>query len=139
MGTLQENQSLNAEYERNKKEREMQEDIEYLNYCNEQLEKTNKNLNYKVEKLEEDYRITCEQKNQYISTLEQGLNNAEQEIERLTISLQAQEELTMNWYNKVKKARDLFYEKCRISQNGAYIFNEVDYEELSNILGGDKE
>ena len=83
MGTLQENQSLNAEYERNKKEREMQEDIEYLNYCNEQLEKTNKNLNYKVEKLEEDYRITCEQKNQYISTLEQGLNNAEQEIERL--------------------------------------------------------
>ena len=61
------------------------------------------------------------------------------EIERLTISLQAQEELTMNWYNKVKKARDLFYEKCRISQNGAYIFNEVDYEELSNILGSDKE
>lgn len=61
------------------------------------------------------------------------------EIERLTISLQAQEELTMNWYNKVKKARDLFYEKCRISQNGAYIFNQVDYEELSNILGSDKE
>ncbi len=61
------------------------------------------------------------------------------EIERLTISLQAQEELTMNWYNKVKKARNLFYEKCRISQNGAYIFNEVDYEELSNILGSDKE
>ena len=35
MGTLQDNQSLNAEYERNKKEREMQENIEYLNYCNE--------------------------------------------------------------------------------------------------------
>ena len=63
----------------------------------------------------------------------------DKEIERLIISLQAQEELTMNWYNKVKKARDLFYEKCRISQNGAYIFNEVDYEELSNILGSDKE
>ena len=58
MGTLQENQSLNAEYERNKKEREMKENIEYLNYCNEQLEKTNKNLNYKVEKLEEDYLET---------------------------------------------------------------------------------
>lgn len=67
------------------------------------------------------------------------LKKQDKEIERLTISLQAQEELTMNWYNKVKKARDLFYEKCRISQNGAYIFNEVDYEELSNILGSDKE
>lgn len=31
MGTLQENQSLNAEYERNKKEREMKEEIERLN------------------------------------------------------------------------------------------------------------
>lgn len=31
MGTLQENQSLNAEYERNKKEREMEEEIERLN------------------------------------------------------------------------------------------------------------
>lgn len=30
MGTLQENQSLNAEYERNKKEREMKEEIERL-------------------------------------------------------------------------------------------------------------
>ena len=39
-------------------------------------------INY-IEKLEENYRITCEQKNQYISTLEQGLNNTEQEIERL--------------------------------------------------------
>ena len=68
-----------------------------------------------------------------------ALRNKDKEIERLIISLQAQEELTMNWYNKVKKARDLFYEKCRISQNGAYIFNEVDYEELSNILGSDKE
>ena len=29
--TLQENQSLNAEYERNKKEREMKEEIERLN------------------------------------------------------------------------------------------------------------
>lgn len=69
----------------------------------------------------------------------QTLEEKDKEIERLTISLQAQEELTMNWYNKVKKARDLFYEKCRISQNGAYIFNEVDYEELSNILESDKE
>ena len=31
MGTLQENQSLNAEYERNKKERKMKEEIERLN------------------------------------------------------------------------------------------------------------
>ena len=30
MSTLQENQSLNAEYERNKKEREMKEEIERL-------------------------------------------------------------------------------------------------------------
>jgi len=67
------------------------------------------------------------------------IEEKDKELERLTISLQAQEELTMNWYNKVKKARNLFYEKCRISQNGAYIFNEVDYEELSNILGSDKE
>ena len=63
----------------------------------------------------------------------------QQEIERLTISLQAQEELTMTWYNKVKNARDLFYEKCRISQNGIYTFNEIDYKELSDILGSDKE
>lgn len=35
MGTLQENQSLNAEYERNKKEREMKEEIERLTeLCN---------------------------------------------------------------------------------------------------------
>lgn len=38
MGTLQENQSLNAEYERNKKEREMKEEIERLNKKIEQYE-----------------------------------------------------------------------------------------------------
>ena len=37
MRTLQENQSLNAEYERNKKEREMKEEIERLNNIIEQL------------------------------------------------------------------------------------------------------
>ena len=39
MGTLQENQSLNAEYERNKKEREMKEEIERLNNIINELEK----------------------------------------------------------------------------------------------------
>lgn len=40
----------------------------------------------------------------------------------------------------IKSARDLFYEKCRISQNGVYTFNQVDYEELDNVLkGSDKE
>lgn len=39
MGTLQENQSLNAEYERNKKEREMKEELERLNNIIEELEK----------------------------------------------------------------------------------------------------
>lgn len=38
MGTLQENQSLNAEYERNKKEREMKEEIERLNNIINELE-----------------------------------------------------------------------------------------------------
>jgi hypothetical protein len=37
MGTLQENQSLNAEYERNKKEREMPREIERLEDENERL------------------------------------------------------------------------------------------------------
>ena len=42
--------------------------------------------------------------------------------------------------NIIKSARDLFYEKCRISQNGVYKFNQVDYEELDNVLKGvDKE
>lgn len=42
--------------------------------------------------------------------------------------------------NIIKSARDLFYEKCRISQNGVYTFNQVDYEELDNVLKGvDKE
>lgn len=39
MSTLQENQSLNAEYERNKKEREMQEEIERLNKIIEDIKK----------------------------------------------------------------------------------------------------
>ena len=39
MSTLQENQSLNAEYERNKKEREMKEEIERLNNIINEIEK----------------------------------------------------------------------------------------------------
>lgn len=39
MSTLQENQSLNAEYERNKKEREMQQEIERLKKENNDLRK----------------------------------------------------------------------------------------------------
>ena len=39
MGTLQENQKLNAEYERNKKEREMQQEIDRLNNIINELEK----------------------------------------------------------------------------------------------------
>ena len=74
-----------------------------------------------------------------LKTVETIITPYLEEIERLTISLQAQEELTMTWYKKVKNARDLFYEKCRISQNGIYTFNEIDYKELSDILGSDKE
>ncbi len=44
MGTLQENQSLNAEYERNKKEREMKEEIERLNNIIKELDKQNGEL-----------------------------------------------------------------------------------------------
>lgn len=70
--------------------------------------------------------------------IRQSMINKDKEIERLTISLQAQEELTMNWYNKVKKVRDLFYEKCRIKDSdGRYSFNETDIDEFRNLL--DKE
>ena len=54
------------------------------------------------------------------------IDSKQKEIERLN--------------NIIKSARDLFYEKCRISQNGVYTFNQVDYEELDNVLkGSDKE
>lgn len=58
--------------------------------------------------------------------LHKELEERDKEIERLN--------------NIIKSARDLFYEKCRISQNGVYTFNQVDYEELDNVLkGSDKE
>lgn len=36
------------------------------------------------------------------------------------------------------KAINLFYEKCRISQNGYYTFNEDDYKELDKYLKGEE-
>ena len=111
----------------------MSEETSMLELLNERLEKED------IVKLVCDYDNKFNKLEENNNQLKSQLQQKDKEIERLIISLQAQEELTMNWYNKVKKARDLFYEKCRISQNGAYIFNEVDYEELSNILGSDKE
>lgn len=46
MGTLQENQSLNAEYERNKKEREMKEEIERLRSIIKEVREYIKNTTY---------------------------------------------------------------------------------------------
>lgn len=43
---------INADME--KENKDLQEQVEYLNYCNDELRKTITNLKYKIKKLEED-------------------------------------------------------------------------------------
>ena len=59
MSTLQENQSLNAEYERNKKEREMKEEIERLNNIIKEVKDyiRSKSIKFTMAYVEDDGRI----------------------------------------------------------------------------------
>lgn len=43
---------INADIE--KENKELREEVEYLNYCNDELRKTITNLKYKIKRLEED-------------------------------------------------------------------------------------
>lgn len=82
MGTLQENQSLNAEYERNKKEREMKEEIERLkeeyvilqnasDEVEEEKDKEIERLNNKNEELLTLYTTEREVKEDYKSIIKE--------------------------------------------------------------------
>ena len=68
-------------------------------------------------------------------------NEQLKEIERLTISLQAQEELTMNWYNKVKKATEYIEEHIRIDDEYPDYMEMLleEYKELLGILDKESE
>ena len=90
---------------------------EYNQMCEE-----NTKLDLEIERLKEEYKITCEQKNKYINTLEQGLNNAEQEIERLN--------------NKLKKIEALINRTPRQTPTEvAYVWLKA---EIAKVIGDDK-
>ena len=72
------------------------------------------------------------------------LQKVEQENEQLKISVRYWEDKYQNtkftddkYKQKLREAKDLFYETCRISQDGVYKFNKVDYEQLDKVLSDD--
>ena len=58
------------------------DDLDLIGFITTRLENFYK-LQQENKQLKEDYITTCEEKNKYISTLEQGLNSAEQKVEQL--------------------------------------------------------
>lgn len=76
----------------------------------------------------------------YIMDIYKEMQKLVEDKDQLIISLQAQEEITMTWYNKVKKIKDFLngYEENRNS----FKWTEQDYidtiEEIKDIVGSDK-
>ena len=75
-----------------------------------------------------------------------------EEIEQLTISLQAQEELTISWYNKTKEqGKEIerlnniinrttkYVESLSSSGRGCDIYEDIKQEILKELKGSDKE
>lgn len=112
MSTLQENQSLNAEYERNKKEREMKEEIERLKNDNEYLNQVNIEL----------------------STEKNRLNNLLKETSQ-TLSEQTTKAITLKSENErlkndIKRITNICNEKIKIINDvREYIGSKEHYED----------
>ena len=90
------------------------------------------NLKQEIERLKEEYRITCEQKNNYISTLEGSLGIAEEKYLRLNNIINELEDIL----KRDIKACDNKFENM-FDRNYRRLILEEKLEQLQELKGSD--
>ena len=102
---------VNANIDLVDENKDLKEEIERLNKC--YCERTDcsgriknskkyESMQEEIERLKEEYIITCKQKNKYISTLEESLNIAEERYLRLNNIINEFDKLIKNEINESK-------------------------------------